>query len=288
MEFPFSLSRFRQCAAEAGDCGSTRKLRGRRILCQQYGPDNEILSDQLKEIRWANDQADFERLINRFRRLKVPSSRPQFNDGNGDRNSKTVTIRKNPFLRPVAGTALAIPTGYESDAQLLAVIQSSNAGEVHRGRKWWPNGMTCEEFRDIRRQLFTSPHCCRSHYAIPSGIAKQFVGTIGKRCQHSHDECHGKNQHQENKHHYVQVGNQRDSHSSDGEDGASDNNNGEHLNKGFHWRVNFLLKLSTVSSSPSSFADNTASSTVGPGSSLQAERHLVALRSNITTEGADE
>lgn len=239
-----SLIAFRQCAIVGNyPGGPTEKL---RRLCQVHGPDNEILSQQLKEIRCADSIVDFKRLVSR---VKKPAAKLK----QLDKSDQKLGL-PNLLLRPDSHTLCcpSITTGYDSDPLLLAVIQSSStaAALVQRGRRWWPNGMSCEEFRDIRRVLFTSSSNCLHNRLVPLRAASKFV-TTSTGCQSpEYKSSKGKNQ-QENKHHYAQVGNRNVNHKSRSNDntgdGASDNDDDfaveEHLNKGFQWRVNILLKL---------------------------------------------
>lgn len=240
-----------------------QKLRGRRILCQEHGPDNEILSHDLKQIRWANSQSDFERLITRFRRLQIPGSGAKEPCSAAGQQS-SVVVHSNSYLRPAADYCRRpeVITGYESDAQLLAVIQSSsspsNGGGVQRGRRWWPNGMSCEEFAEIRRLLFSHGDSVTPWDLKSCHRRNEYKSSEGKKNQH------------ENKHHYEQQHrtkevnrrSRRTTTQKSSEDGVSDNN--EHLNKGFQWRVNFLLKLCTLTRAE------------------QVEKLLVELRSSTT------
>lgn len=237
-------------------------MRGRCVLCQDQGPDNEILSEPLKEIRWATSAEDFQQLIIRFRRLPGSGSEGPHSYDHPDRNLGHLSSihSLSPFLRPETDSvahSLPFTTGYEADAQLLAVIQAQSPALPERGArvKWWPNGMSCDEFRDIRRLLFSCrQRCCR---VTPLGVAASKFVSTSKSCPRRHNLSKGKNQ-QENKHHYVPsqvrstsastTKNINNNSSRSTEDGASDNNNaqdGHHLNKGFHWRVNFLLKRCT-------------------------------------------
>lgn len=258
------------------------RLRGRCVLCQKQGPDNEILSEQLKEIRLATSNADLERLINRFRRLRPAERRPTKPHSDDCNLGRLSNIRSSPFLRPEGEDqfdSLPITTGYESDAQLLGVIQSQlqpdhGDGEVQRsggGGKWWPNGMSCDEFRDFRRLLFS----CRGRRVTPLGVASKFVS---KSCCHRPGlSSVGKNQ-QENKHHYarrqVRSGGSNLNNNHNTGDGASDNNlpDAQHLNKGFHWRVQFLLKRCT---GPQSYPKATSSV---DSQQTEEQQHPVELR----------
>lgn len=244
-------------------------MRGRRTLCQENGEDNEILSEQLKEIRRAASHDQLERIIKRIRRggcarsyfvsdaatatavFGKAASTLERHQTENDRNSKHLS----QFLRSAEGAAAKrvedSPTfDYFSDPsscfdeQLMSVIRSP--GVVVRRRrsgKWWPNGMSCEEFRDIRTVLFSN----QSFRATPLLRVKETstrriagegsdlsTGNCGRfdGCQRGQRE----NEHRFRSH---QVVRKKRNVGGDNEDSCRDS--GGKLNKGFHWRVNFLL-----------------------------------------------
>lgn len=174
----------------------------------------------MREIRLADSHDQLERLIKRIRRGGVgrgdkPSATSPPAEQNNERNA-------NQFLRRAAEDAEdEATTGLELDAQLLSIIRGTRTGEVARGR-WWPNGMTSQEFRDIRRLLF-------------AGNGKFWkVKLRGRRHASETSSAQRKCQQQDSERVRVTAG------------GDNDNRDGHgsgQLNRGFHWRVNFLLGL---------------------------------------------
>lgn len=233
-------------------------MRGRRTLCQENGEDNEILSEQLKEIRRAASHDQLERIIKRIRRRGgcarscFVSATPttavvvfdkaaitlERHQPENDRNSKYLS----QFLRPVQGAAAAergedsatfgyFPyLGASADEQLMSVIRSPGA---RLSGKWWPNGMSCEEFRDIRTVLFSNQSFRESYLRtvkLTSGRRKAGGSCDGCQCGQQENE-HPIRAHQLRR---------RQKTRTVGGDGDKKDSGGK-LNKGFHWRINFLL-----------------------------------------------
>lgn len=240
-------------------------MRGRRTLCQENGEDNEILSEQLKEIRRAASHDQLERIIKRIRRRGgcarscFVSATPttavvvfdkaaitlERHQPENDRNSKYLS----QFLRPVQGAAAergedSATFGYfpylgaSADEQLMSVIRSPSGARL--SGKWWPNGMSCEEFRDIRTVLFSNQSFRETYLRtvkLTSGRRK-----AGGSCDGS-SECGQPEKEHPIRGHQLRSRRRGKKTRTVGGDGDGDKkDSGGKLNKGFHWRINFLLE----------------------------------------------